>query len=75
VLLLRLVRVAEYEPVVPDAVTLLSLVVGFAEVLQQKPRSVIVDPPSETTVPLPVAVVPPTLVTESVVTAGVTAAA
>lgn len=52
-----------YEPTVPAEVALLSLVVGFNDVLQHTPRSVTVSPPSATTTPLPVAVVSATLVT------------
>jgi hypothetical protein len=73
--LLRPVIETENDPVVPDVEALLPDVVGFTDVLQQTPRSVIVLPPSETTVPLPVAVIGPIFVTAPDVTVGVVGAA
>jgi hypothetical protein len=47
---------AENEPVVPAAVLHVPPVVGLLDVDQQTPRPVIVAPPSEDTLPFPVAV-------------------
>ena len=51
-------------PVVPLAVALLPAVVGVDEVDQHTPRSVTVAPPSEVTLPRPVAVVEAIVVTD-----------
>ena len=60
-------------PVVPVAVCFVSAVVGLAEVEMTVPRSVMVEPPSEVTLPLPVAVVAVIAVTAWVVTVGAVA--
>jgi hypothetical protein len=62
--------VAVYEPVVPAAVCFEFEVVGLAEVPQHTPLSVIVSPPSEVTLPFPVADVVPILEAAEVVTVG-----
>lgn len=53
-------------PVFPVSEEKLFSMVGFVAVLQQKPLAVIPDPPSETTVPVTVALVELTFVTVSV---------
>jgi len=63
----------EYEPVVPLVVAVLFEVVGLGEVFQHTPRWVMALPPSESTDPLPVAVVGVMLVTGYVLTVGVSA--
>ena len=57
-------------PVPVPSVVLLSAVVGLPAVLQQTPRAVTADPPSELTFPPPEAVVAVMPVTDAVVTIG-----
>jgi hypothetical protein len=58
-------------PVPVPSVVLLSAVVGLADVLQQTPLAVTLDPPSEVTFPPPDAVVEVIDVIVAVVTVGV----